>query len=91
MQREVKIMDADIQGAGTGNDNDPLARALNRVSGKSWRTEVYSHGVELGMGGAWTNDFSENFTIDPVTTRALVAMDSGVPFQSCAAILTEAI
>lgn len=86
---KIEITQSDIQGAGTGNDNDPLARALNHCTGKAWRTEVYSNGLALKQGGAWTVDFSENYHIDPETTRALVAMDRGEPFQPRTATLTE--
>ena len=83
----IEITEQDIQDAQPNNFADPLARALNRTTGKEWRTEVYSHGVALANGRVWTADLSQDLSIDAGTTLALVAFDAGEPFQPRTATL----
>jgi hypothetical protein len=85
---QVEITAADIGGAGHGNSDDPLARALNRTTGKEWRTEIYSAGRQLRHGRAWVP--GEIFlAIDQDTTKALQAFDTSNDFAERRVYLEE--
>ena len=87
----VEITAVDILGAGPGNMNDPLARALQRVtSKKGWHTDVFSHGHRLATGLAWLPKSSEEYWIDEGTTHALQEFDLNVPpFSPRSVVLTR--
>ena len=53
-QMKVEIRQEDIVGAGHGNFDDPLTKALHRLTGKPWATEIYSRGDRIKQGGRST-------------------------------------
>lgn len=73
---KVQITQQDIDKAGHGNSNDPLARALQRTYGGDWHTETHSRGKQMSNAGAWKTPGAD-FSVDRETTLALVAFDNG--------------
>ena len=86
----LQIKDEDIQGAGHGSTDDPLARALRREYPGEWRTELHSQGIALREGAAWLQKGSEftDYTMDEGTRKALLAFDEGVDFLPRTVVLT---
>ena len=85
----IEITAVDIAGAGHGNWNDPLVRALNRVTGGSWRSEVlYSSGARMEQGATW-DEAGIGYVIDAATTHALQEFDQSFVFAPRTCFLDE--
>ncbi|KKN24720.1 hypothetical protein LCGC14_0892230 [marine sediment metagenome] len=91
-QMKIEIRREDIVGAGHGNFDDPLTRALQRLTGKPWATEIYSRGDRIKHGGAWQRGGTGlHCQLDAGTTKALQDFDNTKAFEDRTAILTEEV